>query len=237
MTNHRYSIGNKRMTQSIRFYSIDTVNKEKSKDSNQLKSNDSSVEENIDAKKSDENFPKTISEASQEVVREFIDNNIDEVLCLAYSCNVCNTRNSKNISKMAYLKGVVIVRCDKCQSTHLVTDHDKWIDDVDGKKNVEDILAAKGEKAEKIQEVSMQEFFGIKDETPANEKNKVEAEKNESGDLIENDQSKGKSTLLTYFMGKAQAIKQKIRDILPTKQENKWIWDYKKVWMKVVYCA
>lgn len=221
MTNRRYSIGTRGMTQSIRFYSIETVKEEKPKDLTEPKLNDSPVDENIDAEKGEENCPKTIGEASQEVVRDFVQDNTDEVLCYAYTCNVCSLRNSKSISKMAYLKGVVIVRCDKCQNTHLVTDHDKWIDDVDGKKNVEDILAKKGEKAEKIQEVSMQEFFGIKDEAAGNEKDKVGAEKNESGGLVENEPTKEKSVVWTYFAGKAQALKQKIWDMLTKKRENK----------------
>lgn len=220
MTKHNfYSSGNKRMAQSIRFYSIGAEKPEKPKDLNQLELNDSSVDETIDTKKCEEKFPKTISEASQQVVRKFTKENINEELCLAYTCKDCGTRNSKSISKMAYLNGVVIVRCDKCQNTHLVTDHDKWIDDVDGKKNVEDILAKKGEKAEKIQEVSMQEFFGIKEE-PA-DKTKTEPAKNENGEIIENDQSKEKSAIFVYFMAKAQAIKQKIRDILTKKSDEK----------------
>lgn len=216
---------NKNITHQLhRFYSKESENAEKIQDFNQLILNDSSVNEIIDLEKCKDKFPKSISEASQELQREFSEN-IDEELCLTYTCNVCSTRNSKSISKLAYLKGVVIVRCHQCQATQFVADNDKWIDDVDGKKNVEDILAEKGEKAEKIQHVSMQEFFGIKDETVINDKNTVEPQKTES-DKIENDtvlteQSKEKSTLWMYFMEKARTIKQKIHDILTTRQEKK----------------
>lgn len=221
MTKRPYLFENKRMTQSIRIYSVGVENAEKPKDLNQLKLNDSSVDDIIDSKKcEDDKFPKTISEASQEVLREF-NENIDEELCLTYSCNACSTRNSKSISKMAYTKGVVIVRCDKCQNTQLVTDHDKWIDDVDGKKNVEDILAEKGEKAEKIQHVSMQEFFGIKDEMIGKEKNKIELEKNGGEYNTSQLEEPKEKPFLVYFMEKAQGITQKIRDILTTKQKNK----------------
>lgn len=200
---------NVQMTQSNRFYTKELESVEKSETLNDLvKMNDSFVIEATNSEKCNaDTFPKTISEASQELQRE-INENTDVELCLTYNCNVCSRRNSKIISKLAYLKGVVIVRCDKCQNTELVADNAKWIDDIDGKKNVEDILAEKAEKAEKIQHVSMQEFFGIQGEAI-------------QGDKLASQKNDGNNIILGFIMGKAQLIKQKLINMITTPQGKK----------------
>jgi protein import protein ZIM17 len=67
---------------------------------------------------------------------------------LIYTCKKCNTRNVAHISKLSYQQGVVIVCCQGCRVKHLIADNLKWFSDT--RKNIEDILAEKGESVTKI---------------------------------------------------------------------------------------
>lgn len=70
-------------------------------------------------------------------------------LQIVFTCTVCNTRNSRRFSKVSYEKGIVIVECDGCGNNHLIADNLGWFPDTKC-KNIEEIMAAKGEKIKRI---------------------------------------------------------------------------------------
>lgn len=66
-----------------------------------------------------------------------------------FTCKICNHRSAKSFSKRAYNHGVVYVKCAGCNNLHLISDQLGWFGD--GKENIEDILAKKGEEIHKAE--------------------------------------------------------------------------------------
>ncbi|KAF3424137.1 hypothetical protein E2986_00576 [Frieseomelitta varia] len=72
-------------------------------------------------------------------------------LKVMFTCKKCNYRNGKIISKLAYEKGVVIIRCDCCKNNHLIADNLGWFEELKNKGNIEKLMEQKGETVRKIQ--------------------------------------------------------------------------------------
>lgn len=66
----------------------------------------------------------------------------EDAFGLFFTCNVCNTRSAKKVSKHAYHHGVVICKCAGCEKHHLIADHLKWFSD--NSLTLEDIAREKG---------------------------------------------------------------------------------------------
>ena len=72
-------------------------------------------------------------------------------LVMVYTCNVCQTRSAKTMSRQTYEKGVVIVRCFTCKNLHLIADRLGWFGEPG---SVEDFLKQKGVEVRKGSEES-----------------------------------------------------------------------------------
>lgn len=74
-------------------------------------------------------------------------------------------------TKKAYHHGVVIVRCESCDSLHLMADNLGWFED--GGVNIEELMRRKGQEVRKIKADGLFQFA-------AEELNKLEQKEEEN---------------------------------------------------------
>lgn len=68
---------------------------------------------------------------------------------IIYRCNLCNTRNVKQVSEAAYTNGVVILQCDGCSVNHLIIDNLGWFSNTKG-KTFDEVLAENSDSVKVI---------------------------------------------------------------------------------------
>lgn len=100
--------------------------------------------------RSNTNLCESSQEKSEETSNKKVLGKVEGKLKIMFTCGVCNYRNGKIISKLAYERGVIIIRCDGCKNNHLIADNLGWFADLQHRNNVEKLMAAKGETIKKI---------------------------------------------------------------------------------------
>lgn len=63
---------------------------------------------------------------------------------LQYTCNVCDTRNSHLVSRLAYREGLVVAICKGCNSKHLIADNLDGNAGFGGTRNIEEYFSELG---------------------------------------------------------------------------------------------
>lgn len=68
-------------------------------------------------------------------------------MLIGFTCARCNQRTHRTFSKDAYTKGIVLIQCGGCENRHIIADNLGWFDQPGKIKNIEDMLAQRGEPA------------------------------------------------------------------------------------------
>lgn len=96
------------------------------------------------------NLSESLEKEINEDAKKKVLGKIEAKIKVMFTCKKCNFRNGKIISKLAYEKGLVIIRCDGCKNNHLIADNLGWFEELKNKRNIERLLAAKGETVRKV---------------------------------------------------------------------------------------
>ncbi|XP_053594274.1 DNL-type zinc finger protein [Microplitis demolitor] len=89
---------------------------------------------------------------------------IEGRLLIEFTCKKCDFRSSKTISKLAYKKGIVIIRCDGCKNNHLIADNLGWFGENNKPQNIEKLMKLKGETVRRISKYGNDTFEVIENQ-------------------------------------------------------------------------
>ena len=104
----------------------------------------------------EENNDKTIRSSSSnsiarpEIIRPKARGGVTEKMLIIYTCKTCGTRNSQEISKIAYKEGIVVSKCSGCKTSHLVADNTGKLDMAEYGKKIDTYLESKGERVQRL---------------------------------------------------------------------------------------
>lgn len=77
-----------------------------------------------------------------------------EKMGLVFTCNICEMRVARKISRRAYKEGTCLVKCPGCAKYHVIADnlgsYAALTESIGGGKNVEDFAKAAGEQVTKV---------------------------------------------------------------------------------------
>ena len=71
-------------------------------------------------------------------------------MLIVYTCKPCGTRNSQEISRIAYKEGIVVSTCSNCKSSHLIADNTGKLDMAEYGKKIDTYLESKGETVQRL---------------------------------------------------------------------------------------
>ncbi|KAJ3175461.1 hypothetical protein HK101_010649 [Irineochytrium annulatum] len=114
------------------------------------------------------------------------------------------------MSKQAYQRGVVIIKCEGCGSKHLIADHLGWFDSVGGRMGtIEEIMERAGREGE-VRRVSFAEELHA--EVESMEKGKVEVRRQFEGEIVDGGGRVG-AKVEQKVEGETTLDKEKIKEI------------------------
>ena len=87
----------------------------------------------------------------QEAIKQLLRTAKKDAMIIGFTCNCCSHRQFKQMSKVAYSKGVVIIICDGCNVKHLISDNLGWFDTLKVEGTIEQIMERKGLKVDKLE--------------------------------------------------------------------------------------